>query len=544
MGLKSYIRERLIAAVQYAVREELKNQNNIAGTETENVKYEEQIDRTEEIIARLDKQIERWTWERYKRIDEVVVPKIEKQIDLNAWNLKKNLDKSAENWTWERYKRIENTVVPKLDKVTEKWTWERYTRIKSDIQKVEEDIKKVDQNILEVLFEANKVKYINNENIKVVMLFQIPSCWPSVESVWNELIRDERYDATMLLYDREQREPKQMEGAREFLIEKGIEFIEAENYDFDKEKPHIFIYQTPWDDRHRPDFLKSDVIKKKGIRVVYLPYGIEYSASVRLSWIFSIMQFKARPWMSFVISDRIKLDHKLMSGYGADFLRVTGLPKFDGLYKKEDFNLESSIIEKINNREVIFWQMHFPALDGNENYPEPNIEVYLQFVKKLHHYDKQFFLVRPHPKFYEVYEQKGFDKEVEEFRNIIYNTENVFVYDAPDYRPALVNANYIIGDRSALMVESIVLDIPVLYMTNFYYKEKILDGIAPIFESYYQGSECYDMELFMDMIVNKKIDYKKCEREKAKELCIPFFDGKCGKRIVDEMASAILNEVE
>ena len=59
MGLKKYIRERLIAAVQYAVREELKNQNNITSTETENVKYEEQIDRTEEIIARLDKQIER-----------------------------------------------------------------------------------------------------------------------------------------------------------------------------------------------------------------------------------------------------------------------------------------------------------------------------------------------------------------------------------------------------------------------------------------------------------------------------------------------------
>lgn len=107
-----------------------------------------------------------------------------------------------------------------------------------------------------------------------------------------------------------------------------------------------------------------------------------------------------------------------------------------------------------------------------------------------------------------------------------------------------MNADYMIGDRSALMIEAIVLNIPVLYMTNFYYKEKILSAVEPIFESYYQGSVCYDIELFIDMVIKKGIDYKKQDRERAKDLCIPFFDGKCGLRIVNDLAYSIYAELE
>ncbi|MDL2302297.1 CDP-glycerol glycerophosphotransferase family protein [Lachnospiraceae bacterium OttesenSCG-928-D06] len=482
MGVKSYIRRKIIEVVKYAIREEQSfNKQNI----------------DKDIISNFDRQMERWTWERFKRT--------EKEI--------------------------------------EKWTWDRFQRTKNRLDELEEQIEYVNQNVLDIKFKDNKIEYKENEKIRVVMLFQIPSCWPSVESVWNVLVEDPRFETQMLLYDREQKEPEQMEGARDFLVSHHINFCEAEYYDFQKEKPHVFIYQTPWDDRHRPEFLKSHVIKAYGIRTVYLPYGIEYSASVRISWIFSIMQFRAKPWMSFVLSPQILLEHKCQSKYGGDFLMSTGLPKFDALYKKEQFILQDTLKNIIGDRQIVFWQMHFPALDGNEDYPEPNIEVYLEFAKKIYSYRNLFFLVRPHPKFFSMYMQKGYTAEVEEFKNILDNTENIFVYDEPDYRPALVNANYIIGDRSALMVEAIVLQVPVLYMTNFYYKEKMLQSVLPIFESYYQGSECYDMELFVDLIINRNKDYKRYERLQAMEKCIPFFDGQSGKRIVECIATALQEEV-
>lgn len=489
--LKSYIRRKIIDAVKFAIREELGEQ-----------------------------------------IQSLSPPPVTMNLKLNS----DDINKQIERWTWERFKRT--------DKQIEKWTWERFQRTKKEFDAVNSSLNLVKQDLIENIFLKNRVQFFQDEKIRVVMLFQIPSCWPSVDSVWKALQNDDRFETTLLLYDREKKEPAQMAGSREFLIDNGIEFVEAERYDFAKEKPHIFIYQTPWDDRHRPDFLKADAIKRQGIRVAYLPYGIPYSASVKPGFIFSIMQFRAKPWLSFELSADMIMEHKFMSSYGADFLLPTGLPKFDSLYHREMFPLEKYVEEMADGRKLIFWQLHFPSLDGNADYPEPHISEYLKFAKKICEYKDLFFLIRPHPKYFEICIQKGFTKEVEEFQEVLGSTENLYVYNEPDYRPALLNSDYIIGDRSALMVEAIVLDVPVLYMTNFYYKEKMLSAVEPIFESYYQGSECFDMERYIDLVIYNGKDYKLNERRAACEKCIPLFDGKCGKRIVDGMAKKIMSEVE
>ena len=43
------------------------------------------------------------------------------------------IDKSVERWTWDRYQRIEKQLLPKVDKMVERWTWERYKRIWNDL---------------------------------------------------------------------------------------------------------------------------------------------------------------------------------------------------------------------------------------------------------------------------------------------------------------------------------------------------------------------------------------------------------------------------
>lgn len=448
----------------------------------------------------------------------------------------KRFNDMMEWWTWDRYKRIKKDM--------EWWTWERYQRTEEKMKCLKKQLEDINEDILNLIMDKNLIRYNKGEKIRIVILFQIPSCWASLESVWRELEKDERFEAKMLLYDREQKEPIQMAGARELLEKLNITYIEAEYYDFTKYKPHIILYQTPWDERHRPSFLWADQMKKAGIRVAYLPYGIEYSASVDLNYIFSNNQFKTCPWRSYVLSENMKIEHRMKSPYGASYLVATGLPKFDSLYYKSNFLLEDYIQKEVKNRKIILWQMHFPAFDGNKDFPEPNILVYLEFANKMKEYKELFFLVRPHPKFFEMYKTKGYKEEVKELKEIIENTENAYCYLEPDYRNALMNADYMIGDRSALMIEAIVLNIPVLYMTNFYYKEKILSAVEPIFESYYQGSVCYDIELFIDMVIKKGIDYKKQDRERAKDLCIPFFDGKCGLRIVNDLAYSIYAELE
>lgn len=533
MKLKSYIREKIIAVVRYAVREEFYNCNSIPQIpENTNEKSLEQAE--EEIISCLDKQIERWTWERYKRLEHENFPKLERQLDTETWNLKKELDKKIEQWTWERYKRIEDTVVPKLDKQVEKWTWERYGRMLSQFQLMENQI----------AYYENRIPYLPEEKIRIAILYQIPSCWPSIESVYEILMEDDRFEVTLLLYDYEQKEVAQMAGAREFLQERGISFREAEYFDFKIERPHILLYQTPWDDAHRPAFLKSDAISALGIRVAYIPYGINYSASVYPEFVFSDNKFKVKPWLMFCLSEELRVDHQRMSAYGGHYAIATGLPKFDALYHKERYQLSKELLKKIGDKKVVFMQMHFAAKEGNPYIPVPDIVEYLKFLEKVSTYQGYFFLVRPHPKFFETYLKNGCVEEVKKMKQIIGESENVYLYDESDYRPAMFRADCIVGDRSALMVEAAVLNIPVLYMTNFYYQEKMLPSIEPIFESYYQGNTCYDIEQFLDYVVSKGNDYKKQERKIAREKCIPYFDGLCSKRIVDAMVKILVLESE
>ena len=68
---------------------------------------------------------------------EEKLQELEKQLamvakELDTVRVNAAIDKSVERWTWERYQRIEKQLLPKIDKMIERWTWERYRRIWND----------------------------------------------------------------------------------------------------------------------------------------------------------------------------------------------------------------------------------------------------------------------------------------------------------------------------------------------------------------------------------------------------------------------------
>ena len=68
-------------------------------------------------------------------------------------------------------------------------------------------------------------------------------------------------------------------------------------------------------------------------------------------------------------------------------------------------------------------------------------------------------------------EEKG--KKMFEFIN---NADNVYNFTDDDYRPARVNSDYIITDRSSLMIEAGAFGAPVLYLRNKD-NEEVLDNL-------------------------------------------------------------------
>ncbi len=87
-----------------------------------------------------------------------------------------------------------------------------------------------------------------------------------------------------------------------------------------------------------------------GVRVAYIPYGLEYSDSVWAGYKFSNNKFHAKPWRMYALSPQMKVEHRLQSAQGADHISVTGHPKFDLIYEgrtKGSIRLPDELLQRI-----------------------------------------------------------------------------------------------------------------------------------------------------------------------------------------------------
>lgn len=443
------------------------------------------------------------------------------------------------------------------EEVIKRWTWERYQRIKGDVEKIRNEIeRKVDQKIwdaerriivldditLNLSHVRNRAPYIVNEKIRIVIIFQVASFWPSIEALYKELMGDERFEVVVMCYDEPIDASIKTETARSFLKENNIPFVDWMKFSMSKYKPHIAMIQTPYDSNRRKEF-KSNYLKASGYRVVYIPYGMEigdtqHSRKQQLDHI-----VRRYAWKIFTFSNTIHRDYRLYSEQ-EDNVTVTGLPKFDSLYHKELFPLNQKIRNKANGKRIVLWKVHFPKVaivDGKMELFTPDINEYIKFADYVQNDMDNFYIFMPHPRFLEFNEDKKIHNQLDILLSKLQKMENVFIDNNDDYRNSLLNADAIIVDRSSVMVEAAAVGVPVLFMYNKDFKEPMTKAILPLIDSYYQGDSCQNMVDFIKMI-NEGQDPKKALREAMFRECIPYFDGRCSERIKEELYNSLLEE--
>lgn len=393
-------------------------------------------------------------------------------------------------------------------------------------------------------YKRNLVPYYPKEKIRILFLFQVASFWPSWESFYNACINDSRFDVKVILYDEIVGEKSQMLTSRNFLKNNNIKFTDYDRFNIDEFNPHIMVYQSPYDSWHRPKELWSRHYRAKGVRVMYITYGIEISDTEDARDSHFNLEFIDFCWRIYTFSEKMKLDYeKYCKNYKS--VRALGQPKFDGLIDKSEHKLDENLVNKINGRKVYLWKVHFPKeILCNERIVmvTPYLNEYVNFAKEIENYKDIFFIFMPHPKFKEMCGRiAGGAAKAKKIWDMLNSYENAYIYEDDDYRPGLLNSDYIMVDRSAIMVESGAAGVPVLYLSNKDYKEPFPKAIEPLINSYYQGTGCKDMIKFIEMC-NEGNDLKKEKREKAFKKCIPYFDGNCGKRIALDIIKSLKKE--
>jgi len=410
--------------------------------------------------------------------------------------------------------------------------------------------RKINEIILDISFNANK-NYELKEKIKIVFFFQSASFWASWESFFEECKKDSRLEVLTVLFDKDFSGKSQMKTARKFLEQKSIEFIDYENYDLKSHSPDIAVLQTPYDHIHRPVEIWSKVLKLKGIRVVYIPYGIEISDTENVRKFHFAEGVPLYAWKVYTFSELIKQDYIKYSRNAKKRVEVLGQPKFDGLFHKENLPLPEEIQNRAKGRKIVLWKVHFPKQENiysktrKSYYVTPDFEEYMQFLDKISENPDLFFIFRPHPNFFDMCLFNGVltPQEIEEMKQKLNSTENLYFDTLDDYRITLVNSDCIIIDRSSLMVEAAVAGVPILYMHNKNYYEPLTEAISGLVDSYYKGSDCKDMLDFLEMFRQGE-DLKKQERIFATRKYIPFFDGNSGMRIKENMILSFQQEIK
>lgn len=383
-----------------------------------------------------------------------------------------------------------------------------------------------------------------DEKIRIGFLLQDATLWPSWEKLYETCERDERLDVRLFHVPRTEFTYEPAIPAVDFLAATGIPYTAFSYCVFESFKPHIAFLQTPYDYLGREPYLYSKRLKSLGIRVAYVPYGIEIVDTPFARFDHFRTPVIKNAWRIYTISDAVYGEYRKYCS-NSDSVRPLGLPRFDALLQRERFVLQPFLEERVGARRLVIWHAHFAKvswLDGRTRQITPYLEEYIDFAAMLEQYQEDFFFIfLPHPKFGTDAADEVSNRKSAEVIRRIKAAENAFVDRAVDYRPSLLNADAIITDRSSLMIEAAIADVPVLLLENPENREKILPPLQELTDSYDHGTGCTDMVSFMEQL-KVGVDDKRRQRAEALEKCIPCLDGHCSERIKEELCSSMLAE--
>lgn len=380
--------------------------------------------------------------------------------------------------------------------------------------------------------------------LKVYFLLHSNAFLPSWQSFWDACSNDNRI-LMKIIYCPVRKQGPGLDGqfikTEEWLNKNGIKYVHIDRINLLSDKPDILFYQTPYDMYHRFKNHRSSYFAKFGINCGYISYGLEFTEhdlSIKNHFKLEIHENSKR---IYTFSESIKDDYAKYCPIGNEHVRCVGHPKFDALYNAKDVEMPQWLKEKVNGRKIICWHPHFPCDYSSKNGKtvlstfswEENKKI-LEYIKKD---KKHFYIFMPHHLFFGVFERKYEipQQEIINFKAQLLNSNNSTVW-LGEYPEVLQWSDIFMGERSAVTMEMITTQKPVIYLEN---TEEVYNKFGKdVVSAYYYAKNAKQALKHLDNI-KCGIDHKKRKRQKVfNQYFAPYWDGKCGERIKDELLAS------
>ena len=322
-------------------------------------------------------------------------------------------------------------------------------------------------------------KLILETKIKVLFLPYKASMWDSLESIWEEAVRDTQCEITVVAIPYYDKNP---DGSFSAMYYEGknfpanVKITDWKEYDGNMEKPDIVFIHNPYDDNNyvtsvHPKFYSTS-IRSWTECLVYVPYFVSHGEMP-----IELCHTPACVMSDFVIvqSESIKdiyveeykkilkeIEQEPDEGFENKFL-PWGTPKLDKVMKakREDYSLCEEWNNKIQDNKIFLYNPHLNYLiqDGRSTIDKMR-QVFDLFSKRR----DAILWWRPHPLSKSTLKAMN-QQSYEEYIQLVewFQREKIGIYDeSPEVNRAMAYADAYIGDMSSLITLVGVLGKPIM----------------------------------------------------------------------------------
>lgn len=361
--------------------------------------------------------------------------------------------------------------------------------------------------------------------------------WPNWRTVWRACREHPQVTPHVVLVPA--RDPRgsvaDFDEVRRLLVEQDVPFFHHRDYDLDLQRPHVAFLAHPYD-AMRPEELAADALATRGIRLAYVPYGLETGGgAVNLRYQYGL-PLHQKAWRIFARSERHRRMFARYCSVGSGHVVVTGHPKIDAIVElaREDF--DAALRERIGGRRTVLWTPHFtlpdpPMWSSFDRYVDAILEG-IEARRDL------FLILRPHPVFFpqrRMSEDFGADW-VRAFRDCVSAMENVELDECADHHRAFALADALMTDPGSFLLEFLATGKPILYLRH-------PDGLGLAAEedlgaAYDVADSGEDIDSFLSRIACGE-DPRADERKHRLEVLLHGVDGRCGERVCEAVVQGM-----
>lgn len=376
-----------------------------------------------------------------------------------------------------------------------------------------------------------------DESIRVVFFVERAIGWPNWRTVWQACCAHPQVTPHVVLVPT--RDPRgsvaDFDEVRALLVEQDVPFFHHRDYDLEVQRPHVAFLAHPYD-ALRPTELAADTLAARGIRLAYVPYGLETGGgAVNLRYQYGLALHQ-RAWRIFARSERHRRMFARYCSVGSGHVVVTGHPKIDAVVGlvREDF--DPALRARIGERRTVLWTPHFTLPDP------PMWSSFDRYVDAILHVIEArpdvFLILRPHPTFFSLRRiSPDFGADwVRAFRERVGAMENVELDECADHHRAFALSDALMTDPGSFLLEFLATGKPILYLRH-------PDGLGLAAEEdlggAYDVADCgEDIESFVERVARGE-DPRADARAQRLGVLLHGVDGRCGERICEAVVEGM-----